>query len=137
MPFDFVLPDLGEGITEGEIRKWLVKEGNAIEEHQTVLEIETDKAVVEVPSPKKGTVLKINKEEGDIAKVGEVLMRIAEAGEKAEEQSAEKPKSVSVVGVLPEEEEEVLASPAVRAFAKELGVKLEAIKGSGPGGSIT
>ena len=53
MPFDFVLPDLGEGITEGEIRKWLVKEGNAIEEHQTVLEIETDKAVVEVPSPKK------------------------------------------------------------------------------------
>ena len=60
MPFDFVLPDLGEGITEGEIRKWLVKEGNAIEEHQTVLEIETDKAVVEVPSPKKGTVLKIN-----------------------------------------------------------------------------
>ncbi|MBI5205980.1 MAG: 2-oxo acid dehydrogenase subunit E2 [Nitrospirae bacterium] len=137
MPFDFVLPDLGEGITEGEIRKWLVKEGNAIEEHQTVLEIETDKAVVEVPSPKKGTVLKINKEEGDIAKVGEVLMRIAEAGEKAEEQSAEKPKSVSVVGVLPEEEEEVLAAPAVRALAKELGVKLESIKGSGPGGSIT
>ncbi|MDO9289844.1 MAG: dihydrolipoamide acetyltransferase family protein [Thermodesulfovibrionales bacterium] len=137
MPFDFVLPDLGEGITEGEIRKWLVKEGNAIEEHQTVLEIETDKAVVEVPSPKKGTVLKINKEEGDIAKVGEVLMTITEAGEKAEERPAEKPKSVSVVGVLPEEEEEVLATPSVRALAKELGVKLESIKGSGPGGSIT
>ncbi|MEK6651891.1 MAG: dihydrolipoamide acetyltransferase family protein [Nitrospirota bacterium] len=137
MPFDFVLPDLGEGITEGEIRKWLVKEGNAIEEHQTVLEIETDKAVVEVPSPKKGTVLKINKEEGDIAKVGEVLMTIAEAGEKAEEHPVEKPKSVSVVGVLPEEEEEVLATPSVRALAKELGVKLESIKGSGPGGSIT
>ena len=54
MPYDFVLPDLGEGITEGEIRRWLVKEGDAVEEHQTVLEIETDKAVVEVPSPKKG-----------------------------------------------------------------------------------
>ena len=54
MPYDFVLPDLGEGITEGEIRSWLVKEGDAVEEHQTVLEIETDKAVVEVPSPKKG-----------------------------------------------------------------------------------
>ncbi len=134
MPFDFVLPDLGEGITEGEIRKWLVKEGNAIEEHQTVLEIETDKAVVEVPSPKKGTVLKINKEEGDIAKVGEVLMTIAETGE---EQKPEEKKSVSVVGVLPEEEEEVLATPSVRALAKELGVKLESIKGSGPGGSIT
>jgi pyruvate dehydrogenase E2 component (dihydrolipoamide acetyltransferase) len=133
MPFDFTLPDLGEGITEGEIRKWLVKEGDSIEEHQTVLEIETDKAIVEVPSPKKGKIFKINKEEGEIAKVGEVLMTIAEEGEAVEE----RPKSVSVVGVLPEEEEEILATPAVRALAKELAVKLETIKGSGPGGSIT
>jgi pyruvate dehydrogenase E2 component (dihydrolipoamide acetyltransferase) len=145
MPFDFKLPDLGEGITEGEIRKWLVKEGDSIEEHQTVLEIETDKAVVEVPSPKKGKILKMNKEEGDIAKVGEVLMTIAEEGEaieetpKAEEAPAveERPKSVSVVGVLPEEEEGILATPAVRALARELVVNLETIKGSGPGGSIT
>ena len=145
MPFDFKLPDLGEGITEGEIRKWIVKEGDSIEEHQTVLEIETDKAVVEVPSPKKGKILKMNKEEGDIAKVGEVLMTIAEEGEaieekpKAEEAPAveERPKSVSVVGVLPEEEEGILATPAVRSLAKELGVNLETIKGSGPGGSIT
>ncbi len=170
MAFNFVLPDLGEGITEGEIRKWLVKEGDAIEEHQSVLEIETDKAVVEVPSPKRGTVLKISKEEGETAKVGEVLLVIGEAGEKVEapRPSEERPsaeersKSVSVVGVLPEEEEEVkpkaaerpksvsvvgvppekeeavvLAAPAVRAFAKEQGVALEKIKGSGPGGSIT
>jgi len=137
MPFDFVLPDLGEGITEGEIRKWLVKEGDSVEEHQTILEIETDKAVVEVPSPKKGKVVKISKDIGDVAKVGEVLMIIAEEGEKAEEKpKEERPKSVSVVGVLPEEEE-ILATPAVRAFAKELGVKLDTIKGSGPGGSIT
>ncbi|RJQ41463.1 MAG: 2-oxo acid dehydrogenase subunit E2 [Nitrospiraceae bacterium] len=139
MPYDFVLPDLGEGITEGEIRRWLVKEGDTVEEHQTVLEIETDKAVVEVPSPKKGRVLKIHKEIADIAKVGEVLMTIANAGEAVEEKpkAEERPKSVSVVGVLPEDEEEVLATPAVRALAKELGVKLESIKGSGPGGSIT
>jgi len=139
MPYDFVLPDLGEGITEGEIRRWLVKEGDAVEEHQTVLEIETDKAVVEVPSPKKGRVTKIHKEIADIAKVGEVLMTIADVGEAVEEKpkEEERPKSVSVVGVLPEEEEEVLAAPAVRALAKELGVKLESIKGSGPGGSIT
>ena len=144
MLFDFKLPDLGEGITEGEIRKWLVKEGDFIEEHQTILEIETDKAVVEVPSPKKGKILKMNKEEGDIANVGEVLMTIAEEGEaieekpKAEETAVEeRPKSVSVVGVLPEEEEGILATPAVRALAKELGVNLETIKGSGPGGSIT
>ena len=147
MPFDFVLPDLGEGITEGEIRKWIVREGEAVDEHQTVLEIETDKAIVEVPSPKKGTVLKIKKEEGDIAKVGETLMTIALEGEAAEQKPwgegkrAERPKSVSVVGVLPEEEEErkaeVLAPPAVRALARELGIRLETLKGSGPSGSIT
>ena len=146
MPFDFILPDLGEGITEGEIRKWLVKEGDSIEEHQTVLEIETDKAIVEVPSPRKGKILKIHKEEGEIAKVGEVLITIAEEGEAVEEKPEakveeaaveERPKSVSVVGVLPEEEEEILATPAVRALAKELAIKLETIKGSGPGGSIT
>jgi len=140
MPYDFVLPDLGEGITEGEIRKWLVREGDVVEEHQTVLEIETDKAIVEVPSPKRGRVLKINKGIGDIAKVGEALMTISEEGGVTEEKpkAEEGPKSVSVVGVLPEaEEEEVLAMPAVRALAKELGVRLESIKGSGPGGSIT
>jgi len=130
MPYDFVLPDLGEGITEGEIRKWLVKEGDAIEEHQIVLEIETDKAVVEVPSPKSGRVSRINKGEGEIAKVGEVLMTIGDvAGEEGQ-------RSISVVGVLPEGEE-ILATPAVRALAKELGVRIEAIRGSGPGGSIT
>lgn len=145
MPFDFVLPDLGEGITEGEIRRWVVKEGDSVAEHQTVLEIETDKAIVEVPSPRKGRVLKIRKEEGDTAKVGETLMTIAEGDEaelKAEIKPAaeERPRSVSVVGVLPEEEEqktEVLATPAVRAQAKELGVGLETVKGSGPSGSIT
>ncbi len=131
MPYNFLLPDLGEGITEGEIRKWLVREGDFIEEHQTVLEIETDKAIVEVPAPRRGRVLKINKEIGDIARVGEVLMTISED----EEASEERPRSVSVVGVLPEEE--VLATPAIRALARELGVRLESIKGSGPGGSIT
>lgn len=133
MPFDFTLPDLGEGITEGEIRKWIIKEGDFIEEHQIILELETDKAIIEVPSPKKGKVMKINKEEGEIVKVGEVLMTIAQEEEVIEE----RPKSVSVVGVLPEEEEAVLATPAVRALAKELGVNLDLLKGSGPGGSIT
>jgi len=146
MPFDFVLPDLGEGITEGEIRRWVVKEGDSVAEHQTVLEIETDKAIVEVPSPRKGRVLKIRKEEGETAKVGEPLMTIAMEGDDAEPAAEikpateERPRSVSVVGVLPEEQDqktEVLATPAVRALAKELGVRLETIKGSGPSGSIT
>ena len=138
MPFDFKLPDLGEGITEGEIRKWLVKEGDTVDEHQNVLEIETDKAIVEVPSPKAGRVVKINKEEGETAKVGDVLITIAEKGEVPEEKPKleEKPSSVSVVGVLPEEEE-LLATPAARAAARELGIKIEAVRGTGPGGSIT
>ncbi|MBI4824129.1 MAG: 2-oxo acid dehydrogenase subunit E2 [Nitrospirae bacterium] len=133
MPYDFILPDLGEGITEAEVRKWLVKEGDIVSEHQIVLEIETDKAVVEVPSPRKGKVLKLNKDVGDIVKVGEALMSIIEETE--ELKPAMRP-SVSIVGVLPEEQE-VLATPAIRALAKELGVKIDAVKGSGPGGSIT
>jgi pyruvate dehydrogenase E2 component (dihydrolipoamide acetyltransferase) len=112
-----------------------------VEEHQNVLEIETDKAVVEVPSPKKGKVAKLNKQEGDIVKVGEVLMTIAEEGEaagaKPAEVAEERPKSVSVVGVLPEEEEKVLATPAVRAYAREAGVDIDTLRGSGPAGSVT
>ncbi len=169
MAFDFILPDLGEGITEAEIRKWLIKEGDVVEEHQSVVEIETDKAVVEVPSPVGGTILKIAREEGETVKVGEVLLVIGGADEKAEAprppekpKTTERPKSVSVVGELPEEEEEVkpavggrpkpapaplvqvekqgaviLAAPAVRALAREKGVNLEKVTGSGPGGSIT
>jgi len=132
MPFDFVLPDLGEGITEGEIRRWLVKEGDAVNEHQTILEVETDKAVVEVPSPKKGFVQKIYKLEGEIAKVGDVLLTIAE---KLEEKKEEK-KSFGVVGRLPEAEE-ILATPVVRSLAKRLGVDIEKVKGTGPMGRIT
>lgn len=143
MPFEFKLPDLGEGITEGEIRKWLLKEGEFVQEHQNVLEIETDKAIVEVPSPKAGRIAKIGKAEGETVRVGEVLLTIAEKDEAVEEKPkpGEKPKSVSVVGVLPEEEEEeerkeILAPPASRALARELGVKIEAIMGTGPDGSI-
>lgn len=139
MAYDFKLPDLGEGITEGEVRKWLVKEGDRVGEHQVVLELETDKAVVEVPSPKQGVVLNINKAPGDVVKVGETLLTIGEEGEATiKPETPAKPKSVTVVGELPEEEEEeILAAPSVRSYAKELGVDIEKIKGSGPGGSIT
>lgn len=133
MSFDFVLPDLGEGITEGEIRRWLVKEGDAVDEHQTILEVETDKAVVEVPSPKKGFVQKIRKVEGEVAKVGDILLTISE---KLEEEKKEEKKSFGVVGRLPEAEE-ILATPAVRNVAKRLGIDIEKVKGTGPMGRIT
>ena len=136
MPFEFRLPDLGEGITEAEVRRWLVHEGDMVSEHQTVAEIETDKAVVELPAPRAGRVARIAVEEGVMAKVGDLLLVIAGPGESAEA----RPKSVSVVGTLPEAEEEegaVLATPAVRKRARELGVSLEKISGSGPRGSVT
>lgn len=136
MPFNFVLPDLGEGMTEAEVRRWLVREGDSVEEHQSVLEVETDKAVVEVPAPKKGRVVNIVRHEGETVRVGETLMTIAEAGEPHTEQ-APRQESVSVVGILPGAEEDILATPSVRALAKELGIGLEKISGSGPGGSIT
>jgi pyruvate dehydrogenase E2 component (dihydrolipoamide acetyltransferase) len=137
MPFEFKLPDLGEGIAEAEIRKWLVREGDVVAEHQPVVEVETDKAVVEVPTPKMGRVLALARAEGEVVRVGETLLTISE---EAEEQPA-RPRSVSVVGELPEAEEtvppQVLATPAVRALAREKVVGLEGIRGTGPRGSIT
>jgi pyruvate dehydrogenase E2 component (dihydrolipoamide acetyltransferase) len=146
MTTEFKFPDLGEGITEGEVKKWLVKEGDTIEADQSLAEVETDKAVVEIPSPTAGKVLGLRFDEGDIVKVGQVLAVIGDEGEAAEEAAVEREEkavkereSVSVVGELPEEEGElveVLALPKVRKLAKELGVELTTIKGSGKEGRI-
>ncbi|MGB7295735.1 MAG: dihydrolipoamide acetyltransferase family protein [Candidatus Aminicenantales bacterium] len=148
MPKQFKFPDVGEGITEGEIVRWLVKEGDDVKEDQTLAEVETDKAVVEMPSPYVGTILKIHASEKDIIKVGQVLVTIGEKGEavgeaaleiKAEEKAA--PASgPSVVGVVTESKEEireVLATPKVRKLALDLGVDIKAVKGTGPKGRIT
>ena len=146
MAYEFKFPDVGEGVTEGTIIKWKVKEGDKVEADQPLAEIETDKAVVEPPSPKKGTVLKLTHKEGDTIKVGEVLAVIGEKGEKVEEKKeAKKPYTGSVVGFLeeaPEEEEKprkgkVLAAPIVRKLAKEFNVDLTKVIGTGAGGRIT
>ena len=79
---EFKFPDVGEGITEGEIVKWLVKEGDFVKADQNIVQVETDKAVVEIPSPKKGTILKLNHKEGEVINVGEVISVIGEKGEK-------------------------------------------------------
>uniref|UniRef100_A0A831UFP2 Dihydrolipoamide acetyltransferase component of pyruvate dehydrogenase complex n=1 Tax=Geobacter metallireducens TaxID=28232 RepID=A0A831UFP2_GEOME len=135
MPFDFKLPDLGEGITEAELRKWLVKEGDAVREHQPVAEVETDKAVVEVPSPREGRVGRLARHEGETVRVGDTLITIVEEGEAP----PERPKSAGIVGELPEAEEEhgIIATPLVRKLARERGIDLAAVRGSGPRGSIT
>lgn len=150
MVVEFKFPDLGEGIAEGEIKKWLVKKGDVIEVDQSLAEVETDKAVVEVPSPSAGKVLDLRFKEGDIVLVGEVLAVIGEEGEKPEkakptEKVVERKPSISVVGELPEapEEEEpvekpkeILATPKVRKLAEELKVEISKITGSGKDGRV-
>ena len=79
MAYEFRFPDVGEGITEGELLSWKVGEGEVITEDQTLAEIETDKAVVEIPSPKAGKIVKLHAQEGEIIKVGAVLVTIEEA----------------------------------------------------------
>tara|TARA_Y100000310_G_scaffold270988_1_gene285177 strand:- start:61853 stop:63082 length:1230 start_codon:yes stop_codon:yes gene_type:complete len=157
MAFEFKFPDVGEGITEGTIVKWKVKQGDKVNSDQILAEVETDKAIVEIPSPKKGTILKLNHKEGDTINVGEVLAVIGEKGEKVSKKALKKedkkPYTGSVVGFLeeaPEEEEvsklkkadakagkSIIAAPKARKLAKELNVSLENISGTGPGGRIT
>ncbi|HBB68464.1 MAG TPA: 2-oxo acid dehydrogenase subunit E2, partial [Geobacter sulfurreducens] len=134
------LPDLGEGITEAELRRWLVKEGDTVAEHQPVVEVETDKAVVEVPSPRAGRVITRARLEGETVMVGETLLTIAEE----EATPPVRKPSVGIVGELPEAEEAVgtqqpaiLATPLVRKLARERGIDLATVRGSGPRGSIT
>ena len=221
MAFEFKFPDVGEGITEGELLSWKVKEGDAVAEDQTLAEVETDKAVVEIPSPRAGRIVKLHVDEGETIEVGHVLVTIEEgAGAAIGAPAAVAPAPVaaptappagapavgapppapaaaaapataaaaalapatpppsekaefytgSVVGRLeeaPEEEEPVLAPgtpgraagpaeappvpagseagggeirvtamPSIRALAKELGVDINRVRGTGPGGRI-
>ena len=96
MAFEFHLPDIGEGVVEGEIVSWKVKVGDKIKLDQPIVEIMTDKATVEIPSPRAGTVTKLNFKEGEICPVGQVLIAIeedgaGEPGRAAIEQPADQP----------------------------------------------
>ncbi len=134
----FKLPDLGEGLTEGEVARWLVAEGQEIAEDDPLVEIQTDKATVEIPSPYAGTVLKILVAEGDIAPVGTELVVIGQPGEAV-------PVIASTTAAVPSQAAaapvadagRVQATPVVRRIAQELGVDLAEVAGSGPGGRIT
>src|SRR5690625_3161666 len=88
MAYEFKLPDIGEGIHEGEIVKWFVKEGETIQEDDPLCEVQNDKAVVEIPSPVEGTVEKIHVEEGAVAVVGDVLVTFDAEGYETEDQAA-------------------------------------------------
>ena len=145
MAKEFRFPDVGEGITEGEIVRWLVQEGDQVQADQALAEIETDKAVVEMPSPYAGTVLKLHFKEKDLVKVGQALVTIGEKGEVPAEAApaasvAAAPRAVpapAAIAAAPEIPGEVLATPKVRALAKELGVAIGSVRGTGPGGRVT
>jgi pyruvate dehydrogenase E2 component (dihydrolipoamide acetyltransferase) len=149
MALEFRFPDVGEGIHEGEIVRWLVKEGDRVRPDQPLVEVETDKAVVEIPAPRAGTILRMAVGAGEKIQVGEVLVVIGEDGER--------PASVSVVGALdmattelppsPEvapaartassvKPSRVLAIPSVRKLARDLGVDLTQVIPTGPHGRI-
>jgi pyruvate dehydrogenase E2 component (dihydrolipoamide acetyltransferase) len=113
------LPDLGEGLTEGEIGRWLVAEGQEVAEDDPLVEIATDKTTVEIPSPYAGTIAKLHVAEGDVVPVGTVLVTFGGPDAAA-----------------PSGRARVRATPLVRRLASELGVDLASVRGSGPGGQI-
>jgi pyruvate dehydrogenase E2 component (dihydrolipoamide acetyltransferase) len=146
--YEFKLPDIGEGVAEGEVVKWLVKEGQEVNENQPLVEIMTDKVNVEIPSPRKGSVLKLNAKEGQVVKVGQVLITIAEKGEAPPATKtpaslvptalkAEEAPSRAVAAPVHMNPHEVLATPATRKLARDLGVDLALVQATGPGGRIT
>lgn len=142
MAKEFKLPDIGEGISEAEIVKWLVEEGDWVKEDQDLIEIETDKALATLPSPHTGRVIRLHGAEGDIIKVGETLATFDEGKESAPVEAPRRKDAGTVVGVLNEGEEiqaapAVKATPAVRALARQLNVDLARVAGTGPAGRIT
>ena len=172
MARDFVLPDLGEGLTEAEIRQVLVREGEVVGEDAPLLEVETDKATVEIPSPFGGRVEKIHVHPGQTVKVGQVLVSFGEGAAAGGKQAADtldptrtlapEPKTVvapsgrarqaptAPAGAAPaappaqstpaapaRRDGPVPAAPSTRRLARELGVDLNVVNGSGPGGRVT
>ena len=135
MAYEFKLPDLGEGLTEGEVARWLVAEGDEIAEDAPLVEIQTDKTTVEIPSPAGGTVARILVAEGDVVPVGTVLVVIGDG-------EVERPVAVRQSDSPPANQIEgstgrVQATPLVRRIAQELGVDLASVTPTGPGGRVT
>lgn len=159
--FEFKLPELGEGIHEGEVVKWLVKAGDIVEEEQVIVEIQNDKAVVEVPSPVNGKVKEVVVSEGTVSVVGDTLITFEVEGEvpqneeepqKEKTVADEKKSNIEENGPVVEKEavekdtqakapavanKKVLATPSVRKFARDIGVEITQVNGAGPNGRIT
>src|SRR5699024_8252299 len=166
MAFEFRLPDIGEGIHEGEILKWFIKEGEEIQEDDPLCEVQNDKSVVEIPSPVEGTVLKIHVEEGTVAVVGDLLVSIEAEGYETSEQSetenepkstdekdtddktnqneteqvadkeAEQTEKAKDQGLDQSLDQRVIAMPSVRKYARDNNVNIQEVTGSGKNNRI-
>ena len=158
MAFEFHLPDIGEGVVEGEIVGWKVKVGEKVKLDQPIVEIMTDKATVEIPSPRAGTIAKINFKEGEICPVGKVLVVIDEEGGSATTAAAPSkpaahapaapskpapaPAPIAAAGAIEvvdisADRARVLATPATRRLARQMGVELGRVPATGKHGRVT
>lgn len=154
MAFEFKLPALGEGIFEGEIVKWFVKSGDEVQEDDILLEVQSDKSVVEIPSPVTGKINTIVAEEGTVANLGEVIVTIdsddahaqndaseskEESKEEAQAETTEAPKAEAQApaqDVEVDENRRVIAMPSVRKLARDKGVNIKAVQGTGKNGRV-
>lgn len=145
---EFKLPDLGEGVHEGEVLKWYVQPGDEIKEDDPLVDIETDKAAVTIPSPRGGKVVTLNGKVGDTVFVGNIIAIIddgtgaaaepAPASEKVEETEAPATAEVETkVTAIPDVKSPVPAAPATRRLARELGIDIRLVPPTGPGGRVT
>jgi pyruvate dehydrogenase E2 component (dihydrolipoyllysine-residue acetyltransferase) len=151
MTYEFKLPDIGEGVVEGEVVRWLVKEGDPLREDQPMVEIMTDKATVEIPAPRAGRVGKRMYAEGQLCPVGKVLITIetdaaapaktapaaAAASPSAPAHAETTSRITSRGGTNGTRTTQVLATPATRKLARDIGVDLHDVTGTGPAGRIT
>jgi len=142
MTYELKLPDIGEGVAEGEILKWMAKVGDQIKEDQPLVEVMTDKVNVQIPAPRTGRVLQILAKEGDVAKVGQTIMVIDDgSGEASASPMAAPAPGPNQPAAAPQPQQapsmSVLATPATRRLARELGVDISQVKGSGSQGRVT
>jgi pyruvate dehydrogenase E2 component (dihydrolipoamide acetyltransferase) len=132
--FEFELPDLGEGVAEGEVLSWHVAVGDSVREDDVLAEVETDKAAVDVPAPVDGVVRELHAEVGDIVATGSVLVSIEET---TDGETAPDDESVEDASAETTHDGRVFAPPSVRRLARERGVDITTVEGTGPSGRIT
>ena len=157
MAFEFKLPDIGEGIFEGEIVKWFVKPGDEIKEDDVICEVQNDKAVVEIPSPEEGTVKELHFDEGSVATVGETIITLDVEGYEGSEGDSSSEEEASSDNEPKEDKKEekqeesnekkqektsadlnnrVIAMPSVRKYARDNNVNIQEVTGSGKNNRI-